>query len=65
MSGGEMVNGKPGGEDAGDMRGDSIRGGVTKVLRTGDVVYVPAGIPHGFVDTKDHVTFVMLRFDSK
>ena len=65
MSGGELVNGKPGGEDQGDMRGESIRGGVSKVLRPGDVMYVPAGVPHGFVETKDHVTFVMLRFDSK
>ena len=65
MSGGELVNGKPGGEDAGDMRGEAIHGGVSRVLKPGDVMYVPAGIPHGFVETKDHVTFVMLRFDSK
>jgi hypothetical protein len=24
-----------------------------------------AGIPHGFVETKDHVTFVMVRFDTR
>jgi hypothetical protein len=65
MSGGELVNGKPGGEDAGDMRGESTRGGVTKVLRPGDVMFVPAGVPHGFVETKDHVTFMMVRFDMK
>lgn len=65
MSGGELVNGKPGGADAGDMRGDSIRGGVTRVVKAGDVMFVPAGIPHGFVETKDHVTFVMIRFDTK
>jgi hypothetical protein len=65
MSGGELVNGKPGGEDQGDMRGESIRGGASKVLRPGDVMYVPAGIPHGFVETKDHVTFIMVRFDTK
>ena len=65
MTGGELVNGKAGGEDAGDMRGDSIRNGVSRVLKPGDVMYVPAGVPHGFVETKDHVTFVMLRFDTK
>jgi hypothetical protein len=65
VSGGELVNGKAGGEDAGDMRGESIRGGVTRVLKTGDVIFVPAGIPHAFVDIKDHVTFVMVRFDTK
>jgi hypothetical protein len=65
LSGGELVNGKAGGEDSGDMRGESIRGGVSRVLKAGDVIYVPAGIPHGFVDTKDHITFVMIRFDSR
>ncbi len=65
MSGGELVNGKPGGEDQGDLRGESIRGGASKVLRPGDVMFVPAGIPHGFVETKDHVTFIMVRFDTK
>lgn len=65
MSGGELVDAKPGGEDSGDMRGASIRGGTSRVLKPGDVMFVPAGVPHGFVETKDHVTFVMLRFDTK
>jgi hypothetical protein len=65
MSGGELVDAKPGGEDQGDLRGASIRGGVSRVLKAGDVMFVPAGVPHGFVETKDHVTFVMLRFDTK
>jgi len=65
MSGGELVNAMPGGADPGDMRGESIRGGVSQVLQPGDVMFVPAGIPHGFVSTKGHVTFVMIRFDTK
>ena len=63
MSGGTLVGGKPGGEDQGDIRGESIQGGVSRVLKPGDVMFVPAGLPHGFVETKDHVTFVMVRFD--
>jgi len=65
VTGGELVNGKPGGGDPGDMRGESIRGGVSRVLKAGDVVFVPAGIPHAFVETRDHVTFVMTRYDTK
>ena len=65
MTGGELVNGKPGGGDPGDMRGDSIRGSTSRVLKPGDVMFVPAGIPHGFVSTVDHVTFVMTRYDTK
>jgi len=65
MTGGELVNGKAGGEDAGDLRGEAIKGGSSRVLKPGDVVFVPSGLPHGFVETKDHVTFVMMRFDAK
>jgi len=65
VTGGELVNGKPGGGDEGDMRGESIRGGVSRVLKPGDVMFVPAGIPHAFVEIKDHVTFVMTRYDTK
>lgn len=65
MSGGDLVDGKAQGEDQGDMRGASIRGGVSRVLKTGDVMFVPAGVPHGFIETKDHVTFIMVRFDTK
>ena len=48
-----------------DMRGDSIRGGTSHLLKPGDVMFVPAGLPHGFVSTVDHVTFVMTRYDTK
>lgn len=65
MSGGELVNGTPGGADLGDLFGDSIRGGASQVLQPGDVMFVPAGIPHGFVATKDHVTLLIIRFDTK
>jgi len=65
MTGGELVNGKAGGGDPGDMRGESIRGGVSRVLKPGDVMFVPAGVPHGFIETKDHVTFVMTRYDTR
>jgi hypothetical protein len=65
MSGGELVEGKAQGEDQGDMRGASIRGGVSRVLKPGDVMFVLSGVPHGFVETKDHVTFIMVRFDTR
>jgi mannose-6-phosphate isomerase-like protein (cupin superfamily) len=66
MTGGELVDSKPGGGgDADDRHADSVRGGVTRVLKAGDVVFVPAGVPHGFVETKDHITFVMTRYDTK
>ena len=66
LSGGEMIDPKPGGGgDEGDMHADNVRGGVTRVLKPGDVIFVPAGLPHGFVEIKDHITFVMTRYDTK
>lgn len=66
MSGGELIDSKPGGGgDPDDKHADSVRGGVTRVLKAGDVIFVPAGIPHGFIETKDHVTFVMTRYDTR
>ncbi len=34
---------------AGETRGDSIEGGVKQPLRAGEIVHVPAGIPHQFL----------------
>ncbi|MDE3164949.1 MAG: hypothetical protein KGN36_04010, partial [Acidobacteriota bacterium] len=42
--GGEMVNGRQTG--AGEMRAASIRGGMEKALAAGDVVTIPAKMPH-------------------
>ena len=64
--GGKLVDPKPGGGgDEGDMHADSVTGGMTRVLKPGDVIFVPAGLPHGFVEIKDHITFIMTRYDTK
>ena len=64
--GGQLVDPKPGGGgDEGDMHADAVTGGMTRVLKPGDVIFVPAGLPHGFVEIKDHITFVMTRYDTK
>lgn len=42
VSGGTIVN--P--QGAGEVRGDSIRGGASAPMRKGDVVYVPPATPH-------------------
>ena len=64
VAGGELVDGKPGAGD-GDMTGTSIRDGVATILKPGDVMFVPAGVPHHFSDIKDHVTFLFVRWDMK
>jgi mannose-6-phosphate isomerase-like protein (cupin superfamily) len=62
--GGQLVDGKAGGGE-GDMTGTSIKGGTTKVLKPGDVVFVPAGVPHYFSEIPDHVTEILVRWDVK
>ncbi len=44
ISGGTMVNGAS--SAPGEMRGDSIKGGKEMKLAKGDIVHVPANIPH-------------------
>ncbi len=42
--GGEVVNGKD--TAPGEIRGDSIRGGTKRTIHAGDIVQIPATIPH-------------------
>ncbi|MFL6417637.1 MAG: hypothetical protein ACJ74Y_18445 [Bryobacteraceae bacterium] len=44
LSGGTLVNGKP--QKPGELRGSSIKGGERRSLSTGDIVHIPAGVPH-------------------
>jgi mannose-6-phosphate isomerase-like protein (cupin superfamily) len=54
ISGGKMVNGKSTGE--GELRGDSIQDGKETTLKKGDIVHIPANIPHQLILAKG-VTF--------
>lgn len=46
------------------QRGAAIRGGVTRVIGVGDVVFIPAGVPHGIRDS-DGITWLNIRFDTR
>jgi len=63
-AGGELLDAKAGGGE-GDLSGSAIKGGVSKVLKPGDVVYVPPGVPHHFSQIPDHVTEILVRWDVK
>lgn len=48
---------------AGEYLGTSIEGGERHLLGPGDVVHIPAGIPHRFlVSNGTHVTYVLVKF---
>jgi hypothetical protein len=69
ITGGRIVNGRKSGPDAevtkvlngpscsGTMAGDLVR----KVVKTGDIVIIPAGVPHGWTDITDHVDYLSFR----
>ena len=47
VSGGKIV--KPHTRKAGEIRGASIEGGERQHVATGDVIHIPAGVPHQFL----------------
>lgn len=62
VTGGTLVDAKTGA--SGDVSGASIRGGVERVIKVGDVVFIPAGVPHGIKDSQS-ITWLNIRFDTK
>jgi hypothetical protein len=65
---GELTNPKPAGGAAGgegDIDGTGILNGKSRVVRTGDVVFIPAGVPHQITAVKGEVQFLLFRWDTK
>jgi mannose-6-phosphate isomerase-like protein (cupin superfamily) len=48
----------------GEIRGKSITGGVSKKMTAGDVIHIPAKIPHQMLVPKS-LTFEVVKVDSK
>ena len=48
----------------GEIRGKSIKGGVSKKMAAGDVIHVPAKIPHQMLVPKT-LTFEVVKVDTK
>ena len=65
VMGGTMV-GKKAGAGAGEYVGTRLDGGERHPLGTGDVVHIPAKIPHSFlVPAGKHITYVLVKFPAK
>ena len=47
----------------GPSSGGVFKGGDRRPIAEGDVVIVPAGVPHGFDDITDHLTYLSIRPD--
>jgi mannose-6-phosphate isomerase-like protein (cupin superfamily) len=71
VTGGKMVDPKERPADSKSVRledgpgasGTSIQGGVTQQVKAGDVVIIPAGVPHWFSKIDGSITYVVVRFD--
>jgi mannose-6-phosphate isomerase-like protein (cupin superfamily) len=72
VTGGRIVNGRKSAPDSAVTRvlnGPSCSGRiegtdvVKKVVKTGDIIIIPAGIPHGWTDITDHVDYLSVRPD--
>lgn len=72
VTGGRIVNGRRSAPDSqvtrvlngpscsGAIVGDDV---VRKVVKVGDIIIIPAGVPHGWTDIGDHVDYLSVRPD--
>ena len=71
VTGGTLVNAKT--REAGSMEvakedgpgssGTAIQGGVTRQLKAGDVIVIPAGTPHWFSKIDGSIAYLVIRVD--
>jgi hypothetical protein len=70
VTGGHIVNGRksaPNADVTKVLNGPSCSGVIAgadvvrKVVKTGDVIIIPAGVPHGWTDIADHVDYLSIR----
>lgn len=57
--GGKAVHAKPAGD--GELRGERIDGGDTRMLAKGDVIIVPAGVPHWFKEVSKPFLYYVVK----
>jgi mannose-6-phosphate isomerase-like protein (cupin superfamily) len=65
LLGGKMINSK-GSSGSGEYSGTGIEGGEQHPLGAGDVVHIPAKVPHSFLVPKGkHITYVLVKFPAQ
>lgn len=48
---------------AGPSTSGAIQNGTLRPVKTGDVIIIPAGVPHGWTNVPDHVNYLSIRPD--
>ena len=71
VTGGKLANPAPIASDDSDLkllgtgtRGSGIQDGESRRIAAGDVVIIPAGVPHGFSAIEKNITYQVVRIDS-
>lgn len=59
VTGGTMIGGKE--SRPGQLLGTDIEGGVTHHLTKGDIITIPAGLPHWFKEVKTPIMYYMVK----
>ena len=59
VTGGKMIGGSA--TAPGQQRGTDIQGGETQALVKGDVVVVPAGVPHWFKEVRGSIDYYVVK----
>jgi mannose-6-phosphate isomerase-like protein (cupin superfamily) len=72
ITGGTIVNGRRSASDSevttilnGPSCGGTMVGYTSRTVKTGDIIIIPEGVPHGFSAIPDHVTYLSIRPDLK
>jgi mannose-6-phosphate isomerase-like protein (cupin superfamily) len=64
VTGGDVVDSKA--AAPGEIRGSSVKGGTQQPVKTGDVVHIPAGMPHQMMVAEGQtVTYFVVKVDEK
>jgi hypothetical protein len=61
----DAIDAKPPSGPEGDRDGSGIRNGVARVVKAGDTIFIPAGVPHQITAVKGGVQFLLFRFDTR
>lgn len=65
VSGGTMM-GRRQGSGPGEWLGTTLEGGDRRPIATGDVIHLPAKVPHSFLVPKGkHLTYVLVKFPAE
>lgn len=59
ITGGTTEGAQPAGE--GEVRGEKITGGIKRTLQQGDIIVIPAGVPHWFTAVSNPFLYLVIK----